>query len=166
MSDGSGPGVPGGGEHSRTPGESPSRSWVPQAPSSHPLSNRYSIGDGRRTGRFHIQLNFPGRELPDQLFAVTSSMTVPVLRRALAELMGNGPGVLMFVGPSWAALDHCGLIVALFVPGTSIPCPDLEPGSRLRVVVDNTMGSSSVLSPVDEGSFLLASRPFDDSDSH
>ena len=103
----------------------PDRSWIPQAPSPHPLSNRYSIEDGRRTGRFVIQLTFPGGELPDQPFAVTSSMTVPTLQRALAELMGGQHGVLMFVGPSWAALNHGQLIVALFVPGTSIPCPAL-----------------------------------------
>jgi hypothetical protein len=119
-------------------------SWVPQAPSPHPLSNRYSIGDGRRTERFVIQLTFPGGELSDQPFPVTSSTTVPTLQRALAELMGGNHGILMFVGPTWAALDHCGVIVALFVPGTSTPCPALAPVSRLRIVAQgSTFGSSS-----------------------
>jgi hypothetical protein len=112
-------------------------------------------------GRFSIQLIFPGGELPDQLFFVTSSMTVPVLRRASTELIGNDPVVQMLVGPLWAALDHCGLIVALFVPGTSTPCPALEPGSRLRVVVDSTMGSSSVLSSDGDGVILRALSFFD-----
>jgi hypothetical protein len=162
-------GAQGGGNLPNSSGAPPvhaSSSWIPQAPSPHPLSNRYSIGDGRRTGRFFIQLTFPGGELPDQPFAVTSSMTVPTLQRALAELMGRNHGVLMFVGPSWAALNHCGLIVALFVPGTSIPCPALEPGSRLRVVAQGTtIGSSSAHSPDGDASFRLAIRSFDEQES-
>ena len=41
----------------------------------------------------------------------------------------------MYVAPTWAELWHDGLIVALFVPGTSIPCTPLGPGSLLRVVL-------------------------------
>ncbi len=93
-------------------------------------------------------------------------MTVPTLQRALAELMGGRHGVSMYVAPSWAALDYGGLIVALFVPGTSTPCPALSPGSRVRVVAQgNTMGSSS-FPPFGGGDSLrLAIRSFDDMES-
>jgi hypothetical protein len=77
--------------------------WILQAPSPHPLSNRFSVGDGCRTCRFIIHLMFPGGELPDQPFAVTNKMTVRTLRRALASLMGGAGShgaILMYVGPS------------------------------------------------------------------
>jgi hypothetical protein len=114
---------------------------ISQGQSPHPSGNRYSIGDGNRTGRFVIQLTFPGGELPDQPFAVTTSMTVPILQQALTRLMDSRHGVHIFVGPSWAALDHAGLIVALHVPGTSTPCPALVPGSRVRVVTKRPRSS-------------------------
>ncbi len=39
----------------------------------------------------------------------------------------------MFVAPSWDQLNHNGLIVARYLPGTATPCPGLVPGSLLRV---------------------------------
>ncbi len=51
------------------------------------------------TGRFVIRLIFPGGELPDQLFMVTSSMTVSTLARALAQLMQISSTVSMYVAP-------------------------------------------------------------------
>jgi hypothetical protein len=67
----------------------------------------------------------------------------------------------MFVGPSWAELDHGGFIVALFVPGTSTPCPALAPGSRVRVVPDaRHMGASSVPPFGSENSLRPVSQPF------
>ncbi len=61
MPSATGPGEPGsGGQLSDASAALTGRSsfWVPQAPSPHPLSNRYSVGDGSRTGRFMIQLTF------------------------------------------------------------------------------------------------------------
>jgi hypothetical protein len=88
-------------------------------------------GSNHRTGRFVIRLTFPGGELPDQDLEVTTNMTVSALQRCLAEMMGRV--VSMFVAPSWDQLNHNGLIVARYLPGTATPCPGLVPGSLLRV---------------------------------
>jgi hypothetical protein len=108
---------------------------------------RFSVGDGTRTGRFTIRLTFPGSEIPDQTLEVTTCMTVPTLQRCLADLMGNRHGVSMFVAPSWDQLDHDGFITALYIPGTATPCPALGPGSLVRVLSDTVQGSSSDLGP-------------------
>jgi hypothetical protein len=111
---------------------------------------RFSVGDGSRTGRFTIRLTFPGHELPDQTMVVTTCMTVPTLRRRLADLMGQRHGVSIFVAPSWDLLDHGGFITELYLPGTDTPCPALAPGSLVRVHPwepfhdDPNQGSSSV----------------------
>ena len=100
-----------------------------------------------------IELTFPGGELPDQPLEVTTAMTVPTLQRCLASLLGNRGGVSMFVAPSWTRLDHGGLIVASYLPGTATPCPSLGPGSLLRVTLWDPFpdapdqGSSSVKRP-------------------
>jgi hypothetical protein len=85
------------------------------------------------TERFAIRLTFPGGELSDQLFMVTSSMTVPTLARALAQLLQISSTVSMYVAPVWAPLHHSGFIVDRVLPGTDNPCPYLQPGSLLRV---------------------------------
>jgi hypothetical protein len=36
-----------------------------------------------------------------------------------------GRVVSMFVAPSWDQLNHTGLIVARYLPGTATPCPGL-----------------------------------------
>ncbi len=79
--------------------------------------DRFSLRAGQRTGRFTIQLTFPNGELLDQSLEVTTAMTVPTLQRCLADLLGNRGGVSMFVAPSWARLDHGGLIVASYLLG-------------------------------------------------
>jgi hypothetical protein len=107
--------------------------WTPQVLSTSPRE-RFSVGDGTRTGRFVIRFTFPGSDLPDQTLEVTSSMTVPTLQRCLADLMGNRHGVSMFVAPSWDQLNHVGLITALYIPGTATPCPALAPGSLVKVL--------------------------------
>jgi hypothetical protein len=117
------------------------------------IPRRFSVGDGERTGRFMIRLTFPGGELPDQPLQVTTNMSVRTLRRCLANMMAGqnaSRGLQMFVAPSWSELDHEGLIVDMFVPGTATPCPSLGPWSLLRVMVTGIyQGSSSILPPSD-----------------
>jgi hypothetical protein len=57
--------------------------------------NRFSVGNGDRTGRFIIQLNFPDSEIPDQHLEVTTNMTVSALLRRLAEIMGGTVSILL-----------------------------------------------------------------------
>jgi hypothetical protein len=90
-------------------------------------------GDGP-TGRFAIHLRFPNEELSDQIFMVTTSMTVPVLESAIARLMRISPPLSLFVAPGWELLDRPGFIVSRFLPDMTTPCPYLAPGSILRVI--------------------------------
>jgi hypothetical protein len=99
------------------------------------------------TGRFSINLLFPDRELPDQAFWVTTSMTVPTLKRSLADLLHVSTPLSLFVGPDWNLLDHDGFIVSPLLSDGVTPCPFLQPGSFLRVVsllVFDSSGSSTV----------------------
>jgi hypothetical protein len=43
--------------------------------------------------------------------------------------------VSLFVGPTWSALDHGGVITDRVLPGTSTPCVYLEQGSEVRVQI-------------------------------
>jgi hypothetical protein len=99
------------------------------------------------TGRFSINLLFPDRNLPDQLFWVTTSMTVPTLKQSLADLMHVSTPLSLFVGPDWNLLDHDGFIVSRFLSDGLTPCPYLQPASSLRVVsllFSDSSDSSSV----------------------
>jgi hypothetical protein len=62
-------------------------------------------------------------------------MTVPVLESALARLMKISSPLSLFVAPRWEPLNHTGFIVARFLPDMVTPCPYLEAGSILRVIV-------------------------------
>jgi hypothetical protein len=66
---------------------------------------------------------------------VTTSMTVPVLAQSIARLLSVSSPLALFVSPLWTPLDHAGFIVSRFLPGTNTPCPYLQPGSILRVLV-------------------------------
>ena len=77
---------------------------------------------------------------------VTTSMTVPTLARALAQLMQVSTPVSIYVAPVWAPLDHLGFIVDRVLPGTDTACPFLHPGSLVRVFRNDPDASGNIWS--------------------
>ncbi len=73
---------------------------------------------------------------------MTSSMTVPTLKNALARLLQTHVPLSLLVAPQLAALDHQGTIVSRFLPGTVLPCPYLEPGTLVHVLPNQVLDSS------------------------
>jgi hypothetical protein len=70
------------------------------------------------------------------IYPVMSDMSVSRLRLQITNLMKAVNLVhLLLVGPSWThdILNHSGLITDRFLPGTTIPCPYLQHGSRVWV---------------------------------
>ena len=62
-------------------------------------------------------------------------MLVSQLRLQVSELMEAVYLVHLLVGPSWThdILEHDGMITDRFLPGTVVPCPYLQRGSRVLV---------------------------------
>jgi hypothetical protein len=93
---------------------------------------------------------------------VTTSMTVPVLAQSIARLLSVSSPIALFVFPRWELLDHEGFIVSRFLPGTDTPCPFLQPGSTIRVLVRSRLAR---LPSSSSGSSIFGSAPallFDD----
>ncbi len=65
-----------------------------------------SITGSGQTGRFLVLHHFPGQEMEDQSFTVTTSMTVPVLKHAIARLLQIPASLFLLVAPHLEALDH------------------------------------------------------------
>jgi hypothetical protein len=80
----------------------------------------------RARTRLGITLTFPDGKRCDQRYCVSMQLAVPSLLRTTSP-------VVLFVGPTWGMLDHDGVVVDRFFPGTSIPCPFLIQNSVVRV---------------------------------
>lgn len=83
--------------------------------------------------RFNITLSYPDGERPLHLYSVFYGMPVSGLRYHISCLLRVDFLVSLFVGPLWLVLNHRGTISDRVLPGTSTPCPLLEPGSEVRV---------------------------------
>jgi hypothetical protein len=83
--------------------------------------------------RFNITLYYPDGEHPTHFYSVCSGMPVSGLRYNISCLLRVDSPVYLFVGATWSALNHRGTTTDSFLPGTTTPCPFLEPGSEVRV---------------------------------
>ncbi len=88
------------------PGSMALPSGGPTGPSRLPTPWSLRLTSAGPTGRFAIRLLFPGGELGAQLFMATTSMTVPTLARAVAQMMNVLVPVSMYVAPMWESLAH------------------------------------------------------------
>jgi hypothetical protein len=104
---------------------------------------------------FDIQLSYPDGEHVTHLYTVFHGLPVSGLRYNISCLLRVDSPVFLFVGPSWAALDHRGTITDRCFPGTSQPCPFLVDGSSVRVrrtrFSSPTSGSSVLSSNLIDG---------------
>jgi hypothetical protein len=86
--------------------------------------------------RFSIRLLFPERSFPTMIFPVATGMQVAQLRLEISELVEAVNLVYLLVGgTSWDhdILEHSGTITDRVFPGTIVPCPYLQQGSRVLV---------------------------------
>jgi hypothetical protein len=93
---------------------------------------------------FSVRLLFPDKKYPTMIYTVYTDMPVFTLRLQISELLEQPFLVHLLVGVSWTAnrLKHAGTITDRVFPGTTVPCPFLQQGSRVLVYLTKPEGES------------------------